>query len=65
LDNIKSLYEGESHLLSGLRKYMFSVWKSEHKDIFLNAIWYYLRDEIIDDFWKTKEFNKIKNKKKD
>jgi hypothetical protein len=25
LDNIKSLYEGESHLLSGLRKYMFSV----------------------------------------
>ena len=65
LDFIKDLYDKESHLLVWLRKYMFSVWKSEYKDIFLNAIWYFLRDKIIDDFWKTEEFKKIKDENKD
>ena len=54
------MYENESHLLSQLRIFMFLKWNSEIKDIFLNKLWYYLRDKIIEEYWKMEEFKKIK-----
>lgn len=62
LNFINEKYDEEHSLLSWLREYIFKnwLWDDKHiKQIFLNTLGIYVRNEVIKELWKWEDFMKI------
>jgi len=64
VSEIQKFYDQEDNILDPVREYMFSTGKTEEKDIIIRALWLYLRDIVIEAYWKTKEFIELCEREK-
>ena len=59
IDLIKEFYEDEDKILDSFREYVFAKWLWSKKEEILTTLGLYLRDRIIKEYWKQKDFEKF------
>jgi hypothetical protein len=56
---IEEFYTGEDKILDPVRQYIFEKWLIDEKKDIMTALWIYLRDEVIREYGKEQEFEKL------
>lgn len=64
IDFIFELEKDNHSYLDSVRKYIFNNGLTEIKKILFTALWLFVRDEVIKDFWRWDEFVKIRDEGK-